>query len=85
MRLPSIGVLVAEVVHPLVVALVRDMDGLVVVHDPRRDAGLAGHPRLQVVGGMDAAGGQRRQQAGRRVDDLDRDVVAGDQAARAAR
>ena len=28
---------------------------------------------------MDAAGGQRRQQAGRRIDDLDGDVVAGDE------
>ena len=43
--------------------------------------GLAGRPGLQVVRGVDAASGQRREQAGRRVDDLDRDVVARDQAA----
>ena len=41
--------------------------------------GLARLPRLEVAGGVDAASGQRREEPGRRVDDLDRDVVAGDQ------
>ena len=70
---------VAEVVDPRVVPLVADEDRLVVLDDPGRDAGLARLPRLEVVGGVDAAGGQRREQPGRRVDDLDRDVVARDE------
>ena len=76
---------VAEVVDPRVVALVADEDRLVVLDDPGRDPGLARLPRLEVGRGVDAAGGQRREQAGRRVDDLDGDVVAGDEPARAGR
>ena len=72
---------VPEVVDAGVVALVADEDRLVVVDDPGRDPGLARLPRLEVVGGVDAAGGDRRQDLGRRVHDLDRDVVAADQPA----
>ncbi len=50
----------AEMVDPRVVSLVVDVDRLVVVHDPRRDAGLARLPWLHVVIGVDAARGQRR-------------------------
>ena len=65
MRLPSTGpTIAAEVVDPRVVALVRDVGRLVVLDDPRRDAGLARRPRLEVVVGVDAAGRQRRR-AGR--------------------
>ena len=82
MRLPSIDAdVLAEVVDPRVVPLVGDEDRLVVLDDPGRDAGLARLPRLEVVGGVDAARRQRRQQAARRIDDLDRDVVADDQPA----
>ena len=56
-------VVLAEMVDPRVVPLVADEDRLVVLDDPGRDAGLARFPRLQVVGGVDAARGQRRQQA----------------------
>ena len=63
------------------VALVADVDRLVVLHDPGRHAGLAGRPGLQVEVAVDAAGRQRGQQPGGRIDDLDGDVVAGDQAA----
>ena len=73
-----VGALAADRVAKL---LGRKDPGLVVVDDPGRDPGLARLPRLEVVGGMDAAGGQRREEAGRRVDDLDRDVVAGDEPA----
>ena len=59
---------VVAVVDPRVVALVADVDRLVVLDDPGRDAGLAGLPRLQVEGRVDAARGQRRQQPGRRID-----------------
>ena len=48
-------------------ALVADVDRLVVLDDPGRDAGLARLPRLQVVRGVDAARRQRRR-AGRSPD-----------------
>ena len=70
-----------EVVDPLVGPLVLDEHRLVVLDDPGRDAGLARLPRQQVVVGVHAAGGQRDQQAGRSIDDLDRDVVALDEGA----
>ena len=53
------------------------------LNDPRRDAGLAGLPWLEVGGSVDAASGERREHPGRRVHDFDRDVVVGDQAAEA--
>ena len=76
---------VPEVVDPVVGGLVLDEHGLVVLHDPRRDPGLARLPRGEVLLGVDAAGGQRDEQAGRPLDDLDRDVVALDQRAQPLR
>ena len=64
-----------EVVDPRVVPLVADEDRLVVLDDPGRDAGLARFPRLEVGRRVHAARGQRREQAVRRIDDLDREVV----------
>ena len=78
-RLPSIAPGGPEVVDPLVGQLVHDQDGLVVLDDPRRDAGLARLPRLQVVVRVHAAGGQRHQQPRGAVHDLDRDVVGLDE------
>ena len=68
-------------VDPRIVALVTDEDRLVVLDDPRRDPGLARLPRLEVARGVDAPRGQRREQRRRRIDDLDRDVVGGDEPA----
>ena len=48
---------VAELVDPLVAPLVDDDDRLVVGDDPRREALLAGRPRLEVVVGVDASRG----------------------------
>ena len=50
------GLDLAEVVDPRVVALVGDVDRLVVLDDPRREAGLALLPRLQVLRGVQARG-----------------------------
>ena len=61
--------------------LVADINRLVVLDDPGRHAGLARLPWLQGEIPIDAVTGQRAEQSGRRIDDLDRDVVAGDQAA----
>ena len=48
------GAIAPEVVDPRVVRLVLDELRLVVVDDPWRDALLAGLPRLEVLGGVDA-------------------------------
>ena len=56
----------AEMIDARVAPLVLDVDGLVVLDHPCRDAGLTRFPRLQVRGRMDATRCQRRQEAGRR-------------------
>lgn len=76
---------IAEVVDPLVVAFVLDIDRLVVFDDPGGDPGLTGLPRLEVVLGVDPPGRQRGEQAAARVHHLDGDVVAGDEPAEAVR
>ena len=53
------------------------------LEDPGRDARLAGLPRLEVVLGVDPAGGQRGQHVRPPVVDLDRDVVVADEVAEA--
>ena len=73
--------LVAEVVDPRIGLLVADEDRLVVLEHPGRHPGLTRRPGFEIVRGVDAAGGQRRQQAARRVDDLDGDVVGRDEPA----
>ncbi len=76
-----VGIGATEVVDPRVVALVVDVDGFVVVDDPRGHPGLARFPRLHVAIGVDTASRDRVEETGDRVEDFDRDVVAGDESA----
>ena len=62
-RLPSIGPASRNWRTRGSLPLVEDEGRLVVGDDPGREALLAGQPRLHVLGGVDALGGQRPEQA----------------------
>ena len=74
---------VAEVVHPVVGRLVRDQTGSLCSTTQVAIPVSPGSHGDHVLVGVDAAGGQRPEEARRPLDDLDRDVVALDQRAQA--
>ena len=81
MRLPSFGAVVAEVVDPRVVPLVARCRPARCARRPRSRRRSRPAPTARGSRPRGRPRGQRREQPGRRIDDLDRDVVAGDEAA----